>query len=84
MEFYQILYLISAGLLWICIAINIKQLRRNRRLSKDYLKAIFSANEAREKYLQGCEVNAQIQDELIRDKEYFRNLREQENKNEET
>ena len=77
MEFYQILYLISAGLLWICILIHIWQLRRIRRLSKDYLEAIFSANEAREKYLQGCEVNAQIQDELIRDKEYFHNLRQQ-------
>lgn len=71
MEFYQILYLISAGLLWICILINIWQLRRNRRLSKDYLEAITAAKKARDNYEQLCQ-------NLNEERDYFRNLREQE------
>ena len=71
MEFYQILYLISAGLLWICILINIWQLRRNRRLSMDYLEAITAAKKARDNYDQLCQ-------NLNEDQNYFRNLREQE------
>lgn len=77
MEFYQLLYLISAGLLWICILINIWQLRRNRRLSKDYLEAITAAKKARDNY-------EQLYQNLNEEQNYFRNLREQENKNEET
>ena len=55
MEFYQILYLISAGLLWICIFIDICQLRRNRRLSKDYLEAITAAKKARDDFELLCQ-----------------------------
>lgn len=77
MEFYQLLYLISAGLLWICILINIWQLRRNRRLSKDYLEAITVAKKARDNYEQLCQ-------NLNEEQNYFKNLWEQENKNEET
>lgn len=77
MEFYQIIYLISAGILWICIFINIWQLRRNRRLSKDYLEAITAAKKARDNYEQLCQ-------NLNEERNYFRNLQEQENKNEET
>ena len=77
MEFYQLLYLISAGLLWICILINIWQLRRNRRLSKDYLEAITAAKKARDDFEQLCQ-------NLNEKQNYFRNLREQETaKNEE-
>ena len=71
MEFYQILYLISAGLLGICIFINIWQLRRSRRLSKDYLEAIMAAQKARDNYEQFCQ-------NLNEERNYFRNLREQE------
>ena len=71
MEFYQILYLISAGLLWICILINIWQLRRNRRLSKDYLEAITAAKKARDNFEQLCQ-------NLNEEQNYFRNLQEQE------
>ena len=71
MEFYQLLYLISAGILWICIFINIWQLRRNRRLSKDYLEAIMAAQKARDNYEQLCQ-------NLNEEQNYFRNLREQE------
>lgn len=69
MEFYQILYLISAGLLWICILINIWQLRRNRRLSKDYLEAITAAKKARDDFEQLCQ-------NLNEEQNYFKNLRE--------
>lgn len=71
MEFYQILYLISAGLLWICILINICNLRRNRRLSKDYLEAITVAKKVQDNYEQLCQ-------NLNEERDYFRNLREQE------
>ena len=71
MEFYQLLYLISAGLLWICILINIWQLRRNRRLSKDYPEAITAAVKARDDFEQLCQ-------NLNEEQNYFRNLREQE------
>ena len=70
MEFYQLLYLISAGLLWICILINIWQLRRNRRLSKGYLEAITAAKKARDNYEQLCQ-------NLNEEQNYFRNPREQ-------
>ena len=76
MEFYQLIYLISAGLLWICILINIWQLRRNRRLSKDYLEAITAAKKARDNYEQLCQ-------NLNEEQNYFRNLREQEEAHEE-
>lgn len=71
MEFYQLLYLISAGLLWICILINIWQLRRNRRLSKDYLEAITAAKKARDNY-------EQLYQNLNEERDYFRNLQEKE------
>lgn len=71
MEFYQILYLISAGLLWICILINIWQIRRNRRLSNDYVEAITAACKARDNYEQLCQ-------NLNEERDYFRNLQEQE------
>ena len=71
MEFYQILYLISAGLLWICIFINICQLRRNRRLSKDYLEAITAAKKARDDF-------EQLYQHFSGEQNYFKNLREQE------
>lgn len=71
MEFYQILYLISAGILWICILINIWNLRRNRRLSKDYLEAVTAAKKVRDNYEQLCQ-------NLNEERNYFRNLREQE------
>ena len=71
MEFYQILYLISAGLLWICIFINIWQIQRNRRLSKDYLEAITAAIKARDNY-------ELLYQNLNEERNYFRNLREQE------
>lgn len=71
MEFYQILYLISAGILWICIFMNISQLRRNSRLSKDYLEAITAAKKARDNY-------EQLFQNLNEERDYFRNLREQE------
>lgn len=77
MEFYQLLYLISAGILWICIFIYIWQLRRIRRLSKDYLEAIMAAKKARDQA-------EQLYQNLNEEQNYFRNLREQENKNEET
>lgn len=71
MEFYQILYLISAGFLWICILINIWNLRRIRRLSKDYLEAITAAIKIRDDYEQLCQ-------NLNEERDHFRNLREQE------
>lgn len=77
MEFYQVLYLISSGILWICILINIWNLRRNRRLSKDYLESITAAKKVRDNYEQLCQ-------NLNEERNYFRNLQEQENKNEET
>lgn len=71
MEFYQILYLISAGLLGICIFINIWQLRRNRRLSKDYLEAIMAVQKARDDF-------ELLYQHFNGEQNYFRNLREQE------
>lgn len=69
MEFYQILYLISAGLLWICIFINIWQIQRNRRLSKYYLEAIMVTKKARDNYEQLCQ-------NLNEERNYFRKLQE--------
>lgn len=71
MEFYQILYLTSAGLLGICIFINICQLRRNRRLSKDYLEAITAAKKARDNY-------ELLYQNLNEERNYFRKLQEKE------
>ena len=77
MDFCQILYLISCVLLWICIGINIRQLQRSSKLSKDYTDAIMETYKARDSYLQLCKILESRQD-------YFHNLQEQEKKDEET
>lgn len=55
MSFSVILYLISCAILWVCIAVNIRQLRRNTNLSKEYLSAIQAARAAEKHFLEAAE-----------------------------
>lgn len=71
MDFSQVLYLICCILLWICIAINIKLIRRNRKLSNEYVEAITTAYKARDNY-------AELIQNLNEERDYFQNLKEEE------
>lgn len=74
----NILYLFSLALLWFCIALDIHSWRMVKKFANDYMEAIIRANEVRERFEKGIEENEKIHAELIKDREYFHNLRDQE------
>lgn len=80
----NVLYLLAQAILWGCIVMDIRAYRQSKRLSEEYEKAIKSANEAREAYLQKAEEYDRCIADINEERDYFRNLQEQENKNEET
>lgn len=79
----NVLYLLAQAILWGCIILDIRAYRESKRLSEEYRKAIKSANEAREVYLQKAEEYARVTADLQEKRDYLRNLQEQENKDEE-
>lgn len=74
----NVLYLLAQAILWGCIVLDIRAYRQSKRLSEEYRKAIQSANEAREAYLQKAAEYESVTAELHEERDYFRNLREQE------
>ena len=71
MDIHKAIYMISCIILWICIFMNIYQIRRMRRLSNEYVEAITAAFKARDNYEQLCQ-------NLNEERDYFRNLKEEE------
>ena len=71
MDIHKAIYMISCIILWICIFMNIYQIRRMRRLSNEYVEAITAAYKVRDNYEQLCQ-------NLNEEREYFQNLKEKE------
>lgn len=74
----NVLYLLAQAILWGCIVMDIRAYRQSKRLSQEYEKAIKSANEAREAYLQKAEEYDRCIADINEERDYFRNLQEQE------
>lgn len=51
----KVIYLATVFVMWFCIGVNLKLIKRNKKLSKDYLAAIEAARAAEKNFLEAAD-----------------------------